>query len=128
MQAYRILLGMGLALALTGLQAQESEGAHAPVAVSVNAGQISVSEDPVSTSQSESGLVWAIATDGFRFAQNGIDIATPGVHDCRVTADGQRVHCRKLRHVPGAKFKYTVNVVDTSGQSLPPLDPFILHK
>jgi len=130
MRADSFLLGFGLALALTAVQAQESDDDHPPIDVHVNGGQVSVSEDPVSTSQSEGGLVWAIGTDGFHFAQNGIDIAAPpGVHDCHVIANGQRIRCKKNRHVSGAKYKYTVNVVDSAtGQALPPLDPFILHK
>jgi hypothetical protein len=127
MKADKFALVFGLALALGTARAEDSDD-HAAIEVSVSGGQIGVSEDPVSTSPSEHGLVWVIASDGFRFSQNGIDIAAPGVHDCHLSADGQRVHCHKNRHVAGTKFKYTVNVVDGSGQPLPPLDPFILHK
>jgi hypothetical protein len=129
MQAGKFALAFGLALALAAAHAEGSDE-HAPVYVSVTNGQITVSEDPLTTSESEGGLNWAIATAGYLFAQNGIDIgAPPGVHECQVIANGQGVHCRKNKHLSGAKFKYTVNLVEgSSGRPLPPLDPFILNR
>jgi len=99
---------------------------HPPVGVNVTNGQISVGEDPISTSAGEGGLVWNIVPDGYKFDQNkGIDVASQGAHECHpFGSDGRRYRCVKLNHVAGGTYKYTVNLIDSSSNPLSK-DPFI---
>ena len=88
-------------------------------------GHVVVGEEPAVTLRTEGALVWTLTTPGYEFSTAGIVV---DAHDCMVKNKGQTVRCGKRNHVSGAKYKYTVNVIESSsGKALPALDPFILH-
>jgi len=99
---------------------------HPTVSVDVANGQISVDEDPISSSAGEGGLVWKIAQDGYQFDQSkGIEVDSQGAHECHpFGSDGRSFRCAKLKHVAGATYKYTVNLIDAGSNPLSK-DPFI---
>jgi len=98
-----------------------------PIDVDVVGGQVRVGEGEAVTVAGEGALVWRLEA-GYAFADDGIVIDSPGLHHCIVTASGEKFRCVKLKHVPGAKYKYTVNVIDRATQKpLAPLDPWILN-
>lgn len=98
-----------------------------PIDVRVVDGQIVVDEEEARTTPDHGGLVWRIVTPGYRFASDGIVISSEGRHRCGAIANGQRYRCAKLRHSSGQRYKYDVKLVDSrSGQSLAPLDPWII--
>jgi len=72
-----------------------------------------------------SGAFQPAAATSFRIPESSL--GPHGLHKCGVEDDKRQVfRCKKLKHVSGAKHKYTVNViVSGSGQALPPLDPII---
>jgi hypothetical protein len=123
------VFGFGLALATAAAYADPSVE-HPTIIVTVVQGQIQVSEKTADILRTEGAVVWKLAADsGYKFPDNGIVVASPpGVHDCDVADQGQGFRCKKQKHVSGANYKYTVNLVPTgSGQAPPALDPFILH-
>ena len=120
-------LGFGLALATAAAYADPLVD-HPTITVTVVQGQLHVSEEPVDSLPTEGALVWQLPADsGYAFPDTGIVVASPGLHKCRVDDDKRQVfRCKKQKHVPGAKYKYTVNVdVIGSGRAPPPLDPII---
>ena len=121
----RVVFVLVWALALTAARGADLPD-HPTVSVDVTNGQISVGEDPVSTSAGEGGLVWKIVKDGYRFDQTkGIEVDSQGAHNCHPLGnDGLSFRCAKLTHVVGATYKYTVNLIDTSSNPLSK-DPFI---
>ena len=121
------VLGFGLALATAAAYADPSVD-HPTIIVTVVQGQLQVSEEPVDSLPTEGAFVWRLsAGSGYEFADAGIVVASNGLHKCDVADDKRQVfRCKKKKHVSGAKYKYTVNVVVSgSGQALPPLDPII---
>lgn len=95
--------------------------------VQVVNGQAVVPEEEARTTPEHGALVWRIVTPGYRFADDGIVLQSGGRHNCGPVANGQRFRCVKLRHSSGQRYKYDVKLVDTrSGQSLAPLDPWII--
>jgi len=121
------VLGFGLLLA-TAAACAEPLVDHPTIIVTVVQGQLHVSEDPVDSQPTEGAFVWRLpAGSGYEFPDTGIVVGSHGLHKCGVEDDKRQVfRCKKLKHVSGAKHKYTVNViVSGSGQALPPLDPII---
>lgn len=122
-----LLAGL-LALVAMGVWAQQDRPDRDPIDVQVVNGQIVVAEDEAYTTNKHGGIVWRLVTPGYRFPGDGIVIASQGKHRCAVSPNGQRYRCAKLRHDPGERYKYMVNVVDAnSGNSLQPLDPWIVN-
>ena len=121
------VLGLGLLLAATAAYAEPLVD-HPTIFVTVVQGQLHVSEDPVDSQPTEGAFVWRLpAGGGYEFPATGIVVASHDQHKCSVDDDKRQVfRCKKLKHVSGTKYKYTVNViVSGSGQALPPLDPII---
>jgi hypothetical protein len=101
---------------------------HPTITVTVVQGQIHVSEDPVKSLPTEGAFSWQLPADsGYAFSQDGIAVASPGLHKCYVNDDKKQLfRCDKKRHVHNAQYKYTITLVPTgSGQAPPPLDPII---
>ena len=116
-----------MVVAAAGAWAQDKPDRE-PIDVEVINGQISVAEEEARTNRNQGGIVWRMVTPGYRFPSNGIVIDSSGKHRCAVVANGQRYRCAKLRHDAGERYKYIVNaVVESSGQSLTPLDPWIVN-
>jgi len=119
------VLGFGLALATAAYADPLAD--RQPIDVAVVNGQVVVAEEQAVTLPTEGALVWRLTASGYEFPDSGIVIASEGRHRCGVIDKGQGFRCVKLKHVSGAKYKYTVNVVVSgSGKPLPALDPFIL--
>ena len=121
------VLGFGLALATAATYADPPVD-HPTITVTVIEGRLRVSEDPVDSLPREGAIVWQLPdASGYEFPSAGIVVASQGLHKCDV-ADGKRhvFRCVKLKHVSGAKYKYTINVVVSgAGQAPPALDPII---
>ena len=103
-----------------------------PIDVYVRNGRIVVPEDEAVSEPSHGAIVWRLMTAGHAFPDDGIVIEDGGAFRCRVwDPDGTTYRCQKLRHEPGRRYKYLVNVVARTGQGdrhLPPLDPFIQNR
>jgi len=115
-----------LLLAAVAVAQQDQRPDRRAIDVQVVDGRIVV-EEVVDTDEKEGALVWHLTQKEFAFPDNGIVIASQGQHaPCRVVANGRGVRCAKLHHIHGARYKYTINVIDAGSQKpLPPLDPWI---
>ena len=124
---------LGLLVGLLGfvamsVWAQQDRPDRDPIDVQVVNGQIVVAEDEAYTTNGQGGIVWRLVTPGYRFPDNGIVINSQGKHRCAASPNGQRYRCAKLRHDPGERYKYMVNLVNANnGNSLQPLDPWIVN-
>ena len=124
---FKMMVLVLLAAVTLGVWAQDKPDRE-PIDVEVINGQITVAEVEARTNSNQGGIVWRMVTPGFRFPSNGIVIESSGKHRCAVIANGRRYRCAKLRHDAGERYKYVVNaVVESSGQSLEPLDPWIVN-
>ena len=123
----KAILALGLAIAMAVALAQGLPD-RKPIAVQVVNGQALVPEDHAFTTAAEGALIWHLSGTGYQFAVNGIVVASNGLHECSAIMSGQGFRCRKVKHVPGATYKYTVNLVDSATKKpLRPLDPFIVN-
>ena len=123
------VFGFGLALAAAAAYADPLVD-HPTITVWVDQGRIHLSEEDTAVIlRTEGAVVWKLR-DGssYEFPKTGIVVASPpDVHKCGLTGEGL-FRCKKLKHVSGKSYKYTVTLNPTgSGQAPPALDPFILH-
>lgn len=126
-----IALGLAIAMTMALALAPALPDRKPPIDVQVVNGQVVVLEDPAYTTAGEGAIVWQVVTPGYQLAANGIVVASNGLHVCspfQAVKSGQGFRCMKKQHVPGAKYKYTVNLINTAtNKPLSPLDPFIVN-
>lgn len=124
-----ILLALAALLAFHATAQNVRSVDRTPIDVEVVDGRTVVREEIAITQSSETGLVWRMVTPGYIFPDDGIVIDSVGRHQCRPTKSGAEYRCSKLRHDPGERYKYIVNVVDVrspqNAVNLEPLDPWI---
>jgi hypothetical protein len=108
----RILAALSLSLALAA-GAQQKSIPPATIDVQVVDGRIQLSRDTVNLSTFDGALVWRLLTPGFRFANDGVVITGgEGKFACEPVNGGAGMRCAKLANVPGATYRYSVNLVD----------------
>lgn len=105
-------------------QAQPSERV---IQVQVVGGQIEVPEATVRAGRKVGSFRWTLNTPGTSFPADGIVIDSAAFQNCRAIAQGRSFLCARKGYVPGAEFKYDVNV-NQGGQRLPTLDPIIQNE
>ena len=116
-----------LAMAATASAQPGGKPDRQDIEVTVVGGQTTVTEETARTNRGHGAVVWRVQ-DGYRFAENGIEIEAKGNDKfrCQRIAAGKRFRCAKLDHVSGERYKYDVNLVDErTGKPLEPLDPYI---
>jgi hypothetical protein len=128
----KTIFGLALTLAATAALAQGKPDRPDPILVKVDHGTIQVPEDPAYTEEGHGGLCWKLTTSGYQFPQNGIVIGSPDWNNCRLEPNCDKsgtntgFHCAKVPpHKHGARYKYTVNVIDKNSNPLKSLDPVI---
>ena len=123
----RIVVLAASFMALAAVAQQDRRPDRQVIDVQVINGRIVVPEEVAETNEREGALVWRLVEPGYAFPENGIVVDSKGKHRCRVNPENERrFRCAKLRHDPGERYKYVVNVIDTrSQQPLEPLDPYI---
>ena len=123
---HRILAALLLSAAALSASAQGKPDRQ-DIDVTVVNGKTTVTEEIARTTDGHGAVVWKVQ-QGYRFADNGIDIEAKGKRNfqCEARANGRRFRCAKLAHVKGDRYKYVVNLVDErTGKALAPLDPYI---
>ena len=116
-----------LAMAATASAQPGGKPDRQVIEVTVVGGRTTVTEEIARTVDGHGAIVWRVQ-DGYRFANDGIDIESKGKDKfkCDVRGDGKRFRCVKLSHVRGDVYKYDVKLIDeATGKRLAPLDPYI---
>jgi hypothetical protein len=91
--------------------------------ITVQACTPTVAPDPIPV-PGPNTIEWTIATDGFTFASNGIEVQGTGFGNPTPTPNGKKFTVHDDHTDLRTNIKYTVRVVG-SGGACPPLDPFI---
>lgn len=114
-----------MALQVAGLaQARANERV---IDVAVVGGKIQVPENSVLVGRTVGSIRRDLSTAGYSFPANGIVIDGAAFTNCKPLAQGRRFQCVRKGYVPGAQYKYDVNV-NQGGSALPTLDPIIQNE
>jgi hypothetical protein len=100
------------------------------IEVTVVGGKTTVTEEIARTTDQHGAVVWKVQP-GYRFADDGIVIEAKGKDKfkCELHGNGNRLRCKKLRHIKNDRYKYIVKLIDEStGRPLAPLDPYIQNE
>jgi hypothetical protein len=121
----RVLMAMALCSALGVLAQTGSRSMPVPIVVTVQRGNIAVSDGQFRATSTVTS--WSIATAGYVFAQDGIDFGNAqDQFSCSTTNGGLGMRCTRSAGSTG-RFPYTIRLVNqTAGQTVESTDPTIV--
>ncbi|HEX9432156.1 MAG TPA: hypothetical protein VF936_05135 [Burkholderiales bacterium] len=99
----------------------------------VEEGYIVLDQEPIVVRSTGAKIIWRIATQGYEFPANGITFKQPTneIINCGPTGGPHPImfQCTGTKATPKAKFPYTINIIDSSNPSGPPLsfDPTVMN-
>lgn len=126
------LFGCGEMQTKGGGIAVNPAGPPKEIKVFVQNGIINVPEDPAYVTKGHAAIIWILPAGIYTFPTNGIVIDHVDFGKCYPLQQGKQFMCPRNIHIPLKKYKYGVNVDDSSNPQnlvpLQPLDPWIFNE